>query len=41
MFAAFPSGLVIYWVFSNTISIAQQLIIKKLYAKRARHKKKA
>jgi YidC/Oxa1 family membrane protein insertase len=30
MFAAFPSGLIIYWTFSNILSIIQQLLIKKL-----------
>ncbi|MDR0678490.1 MAG: membrane protein insertase YidC [Holosporaceae bacterium] len=30
MFAQLPSGLVIYWTFSNILGIAQQYIIKKL-----------
>jgi YidC/Oxa1 family membrane protein insertase len=30
MFASFPSGLVIYWAWSNILSIAQQLLIRKL-----------
>jgi YidC/Oxa1 family membrane protein insertase len=30
MFAAFPSGLVIYWTWSNILSIIQQVVIKKL-----------
>jgi YidC/Oxa1 family membrane protein insertase len=30
MFASFPSGLVIYWTWSNILSIAQQLLIKYL-----------
>lgn len=29
MFASFPAGLVLYWVFSNTISIVQQHVISK------------
>lgn len=29
LFAGFPSGLVIYWTFNNTFSIAQQYIIMK------------
>lgn len=30
MFSSFPSGLVLYWAWSNILSIAQQLIIKKI-----------
>lgn len=30
MFASFPSGLVIYWAWSNILSIVQQLLIRKL-----------
>ncbi len=30
MFAAFPSGLIIYWAWSNILSIAQQVLIKRL-----------
>ncbi len=30
MFASFPSGLVLYWVWSNVLSILQQILIKKL-----------
>jgi YidC/Oxa1 family membrane protein insertase len=30
MFASFPSGLVIYWTWSNILSIFQQLLIKKV-----------
>ncbi len=30
MFASFPSGLVIYWAWSNILSILQQWLIKKL-----------
>lgn len=30
MFASFPSGLIIYWTWSNILSIIQQLIIKRL-----------
>jgi YidC/Oxa1 family membrane protein insertase len=29
MFLSFPSGLVIYWLFNNVISIAQQVYINK------------
>jgi YidC/Oxa1 family membrane protein insertase len=29
MFLWFPSGLVLYWVFNNTLSIAQQWTINK------------
>jgi YidC/Oxa1 family membrane protein insertase len=29
MFAAFPAGLVIYWTWSNTLSIAQQYVIMR------------
>jgi YidC/Oxa1 family membrane protein insertase len=37
MFAQLPSGLVIYWTFSNILGIIQQYIIKKLDEK---HRKK-
>jgi YidC/Oxa1 family membrane protein insertase len=30
MFASFPSGLVVYWTWSNVLSIGQQLLIKHL-----------
>lgn len=30
MFASFPAGLVIYWAWSNMLSIAQQMMIKKM-----------
>ncbi len=30
MFSSFPSGLVIYWTWSNILSILQQVLIKKL-----------
>ncbi len=30
MFSSFPSGLVIYWTWSNILSILQQILIKKL-----------
>lgn len=30
MFASFPAGLVIYWTWSNILSIAQQMLIKKM-----------
>jgi YidC/Oxa1 family membrane protein insertase len=29
MFAAFPAGLVIYWTWSNTLSILQQYVIMR------------
>ncbi len=29
MFASFPAGLVLYWICSNTLSIAQQAVISK------------
>jgi YidC/Oxa1 family membrane protein insertase len=29
MFAFFPSGLVLYWVVNNLLSIAQQWVITK------------
>jgi YidC/Oxa1 family membrane protein insertase len=29
MFASFPSGLMIYWIISNTFSIVQQYILSK------------
>ena len=35
-FALFPSGLVLYWVVSNAISIAQQWIITRRYGDMAR-----
>ena len=30
LFASFPSGLVLYWTWSNILSILQQIVIKKL-----------
>jgi YidC/Oxa1 family membrane protein insertase len=30
MFASFPSGLVLYWSWSNMLSIAQQVLIKRI-----------
>jgi YidC/Oxa1 family membrane protein insertase len=38
MFSSFPAGLVIYWTWSNTLSIVQQLIIKKLESPTRRDK---
>jgi YidC/Oxa1 family membrane protein insertase len=32
LFATFPSGLVLYWVTNNILSIAQQYIINKRVA---------
>jgi len=29
MFAAFPAGLVIYWTWSNTITMVQQYVIMR------------
>jgi YidC/Oxa1 family membrane protein insertase len=29
MFAAFPAGLVIYWTWSNSLSILQQYVIMR------------
>ena len=34
MFASFPSGLIIYWTWSNILSIAQQIFIKRISTKR-------
>ena len=31
MFSSFPSGLVLYWSWSNILSILQQIIIKQIY----------
>jgi YidC/Oxa1 family membrane protein insertase len=30
MFSSFPSGMVIYWAWSNLLSIIQQVVIKKI-----------
>ncbi|AIF81874.1 membrane protein insertase [endosymbiont of Acanthamoeba sp. UWC8] len=35
MFSTFPSGLIIYWAWSNILSIVQQVAIKKLDTKKA------
>lgn len=32
MFSSFPSGMVIYWAWSNLLSIIQQVVIKKITA---------
>jgi YidC/Oxa1 family membrane protein insertase len=32
MFFFFPSGLVLYWVVNNVLSIAQQYVITKKFA---------
>lgn len=37
MFASFPSGLVLYWVWSNILSIIQQIMIKKLSISKIGH----
>ncbi len=37
MFASFPVGLVVYWSWSNVLSIAQQLLIKKMTTKKRVH----
>ena len=34
LFSSFPAGLVLYWVWSNTLSILQQYIITYRYEKR-------
>jgi YidC/Oxa1 family membrane protein insertase len=34
LFASFPAGLVLYWVWSNMLSILQQFIITRRYEKR-------
>ena len=39
LFASFPSGLVLYWIFNNIISIAQQLIVKKYLTYKSSFKK--
>lgn len=36
MFSSFPSGLVIYWTWSNILSILQQVLIKKLESPKKR-----
>ena len=36
--ASFPAGLLIYWTWSNTLSITQQLYIKKRYEKTSSRK---
>jgi YidC/Oxa1 family membrane protein insertase len=33
MFAQLPSGLVVYWTFSNILGIIQQYILKRIDAK--------
>ncbi|MFN8911671.1 MAG: membrane protein insertase YidC, partial [Alphaproteobacteria bacterium] len=33
MFTSFPSGLIIYWTWSNILSIAQQIFIKRISTK--------
>jgi YidC/Oxa1 family membrane protein insertase len=35
MFAFFPSGLVLYWVVNNILSIAQQYVITRRIEKEA------
>lgn len=40
MFASFPAGLVIYWAWNNTLSIAQQTLIQKRIKKHGHGKKK-
>ncbi len=37
LLASFPSGLVLYWVSSNTISITQQLIFNKFFSPKKKH----
>ncbi len=36
MFFFFPSGLVLYWVVNNVLSIGQQWVITKKYAPAAK-----
>lgn len=36
MFSSFPSGLVIYWTWSNVLSILQQVLIKRLESPKKR-----
>jgi YidC/Oxa1 family membrane protein insertase len=38
-FAFFPSGLVLYWVVNNTLSIAQQWVITRNLEKESANKK--
>jgi YidC/Oxa1 family membrane protein insertase len=38
MFASFASGLVIYWTWSNVLSILQQVLIKRLEGRRVKRK---
>ncbi len=40
MFATFPAGLVIYWTWSNSLSIAQQYVITRILDKEAREKRR-
>ena len=41
LLAQFPAGLVIYWAWNNTLSIAQQwLIMRRADKKRAKHVKR-
>lgn len=40
MFSSFPSGLVIYWTWSNVLSILQQTLIKKLEGEKKPKKSK-
>lgn len=40
LFASFPSGLVIYWICTNIISILQQIIVKKYLEYKANNKEK-
>ena len=35
LFLNFPSGLVLYWLVNNVISIGEQVLVKKVYAKEA------
>ncbi len=36
MFASFPSGLIIYWTWSNVLSILQQMLLKNSDSKKSR-----
>jgi YidC/Oxa1 family membrane protein insertase len=41
LFASFPAGLVIYWAWNNTLSIAQQSLIQHRIKKHGYKKKPA
>jgi YidC/Oxa1 family membrane protein insertase len=41
MFVSFPAGLVVYWTWSNFLSIVQQQVISRQHKKKQGHKAKA